>query len=327
MKTMRERRRKRGGDMPRILTVTMSPSVDLQMSVDQVVPNRKLQCSELVRMPVGGGVSVARAVHRLGGDVVALFPAGGPTGQRLTQLLETEGVQVKPVSIERETRETVTVEERSSGNALRFLSDGAALTEPEWRAVLEAVESCAAEYIVASGPLPRGVPSDFYGRISTISAKTGGRLIVDAAGAALLNAAGPGTFLLKPNVAEARELAGGMPFGDFFLEGAARAIVSAGKAQGVVLSLGAGGALLATASGARRFPAPTVQVASRIGAGDSMVAGIVSALARGLTVEEAVLFGVAAGSAAVMNPGAELCRREDVERIHAELQRGREVRS
>ncbi|MCM2314939.1 MAG: 1-phosphofructokinase family hexose kinase [Thermoanaerobaculia bacterium] len=310
--------------MSKILTVTMSPSVDLQLAVEQVIPNRKLQCGESVRIPAGGGVSVARAVHRLGGDVLALFPSGGPTGERLAQLLDAAGVEVKIVPIERETRETVTVAERSSGNVFRFLPEGAALTEPEWHAVLDAVESCAAEYIVASGPLPPGVPDDFYGQLSTISARIGSRLIVDATGAALRHAAGAGTFLLKPNVAEARELAGGMPFGDYFLEGAARAIVSARKAHGLVLSMGAGGALLVTESGARRFPAPAVRVESRLGAGDSMVAGIVSALARGLTVDDAVLYGVAAGSAAVMNPGAELCRREDVERLYAVLQDGRE---
>ena len=76
-----------------------------------------------------------------------------------------------------------------------------------------------------------------------------------------------------------------------------------------------GGALLVSEAVTRRIAAPAVPIRSRVGAGDSMVAGLVLALAQGRSLEEAATYGVAAGSAAVMTPGSELCRREDTERI------------
>jgi len=87
----------------------------------------------------------------------------------------------------------------------------------------------------------------------------------------------------------------------------------------VVVSLGAGGAELVTADAAEHVRAPTAPVRSKVGAGDSMVAGLVSALARGESVRDAVRFAVAAGAAAVMTPGTELCRRGDTERLYASM--------
>ncbi|HVS31182.1 MAG TPA: PfkB family carbohydrate kinase [Thermoanaerobaculia bacterium] len=97
--------------------------------------------------------------------------------------------------------------------------------------------------------------------------------------------------------------------------------MAAGRTHGVVISMGAGGAIVATERGSRRIVAPTVPVVSRVGAGDSMVGGMVLALDGGATIEEAALFGIAAGAAAVMTPGTQLCRREDAERLHDEIKK------
>lgn len=99
------------------------------------------------------------------------------------------------------------------------------------------------------------------------------------------------------------------------------AIIFSGRTRAVVISMGAAGAIVATERGSRRIPATTVTVESRVGAGDSKVAGIVLALVRGATTEEATLFGIAAGSTAVMAPGTELCRREDAERLFDEMKK------
>ncbi|MFA6954926.1 MAG: 1-phosphofructokinase family hexose kinase [Thermoanaerobaculia bacterium] len=308
--------------IPAVLTVTMNPAVDVHTGVDQVVPNRKLRCGEPVREPGGGGVNVARALRRLGGDAVAIMPAGGITGTRLNDLLSSEGVTTRIVPISGETPETFTVIENSSDNQFRFVTEGPLLRDEEWTAVLEQVRAFrpVPRFIVASGTLPRGVPEDFFGRLSALAAEAGSNLIVDTSGLPLQHAAGAGTFLIKPNLAEFRGPAGGLAMSDFFLEGAAGALVASGKAKTVVVSMGAGGAVYASERGTRRVMAPTVKVKSRIGAGDSMVAGIVMGLIRDFSFDDAVLYGIAAGSAAVMNPGAELCAMEDVERLYDEMQ-------
>ena len=87
----------------------------------------------------------------------------------------------------------------------------------------------------------------------------------------------------------------------------------------LVFALGAGGALWVSRDGREYFPSPQVPVVSKVGAGDSMVAGIVLSLSRGLGLRQAVQFGVAAGAAAVMNPRRELCRRQDAEALYARI--------
>lgn len=89
--------------------------------------------------------------------------------------------------------------------------------------------------------------------------------------------------------------------------------------QNVVISLGAGGALMVNKESARFMRPPTVPIKSKVGAGDSMVAGIVLSLARGKDFQKAVLYGLAAGSSAVMTPGTELCRKEDTDKLYEKM--------
>jgi 6-phosphofructokinase 2 len=311
--------------MSTIVTLTMNPAVDVNSTTDQVVPNRKLRCDPATREPGGGGINVARAIRNLGGSARAIFLAGGVIGARLTVLVSEEGVESHPIEIAGETREVVNVTERHSGSQFRFVMEGPPVQEAEWKSALETIRDLdpVPRYLAASGTLPPGVPEDFYGRLSQIAVERGFRLIVDTSGPPLQHAIGAGTFLIKPNLTELRELTGstGGALSDFFLEGVASALVSTGRAGAVVISMGSGGAIVATERGTRRIAAPIVDVASRVGAGDSMVGGIVVALERGLPIEEAALFGIAAGSAAVTRPGTQLCGREDTERLFDELKR------
>jgi 6-phosphofructokinase 2 len=223
------------------------------------------------------------------------------------------------------TREDVNVTERATGNEYRFVVPGAELANDEWQHCLRALRSVEPrpDIVVASGSLPPSMPVDFYARVASMAQELGFLLIVDTSGEPLRYAATAGTFLLKPNVGELASITGGA-ISESVIEGAARSIVATGRAKAVVVSTGAGGAMLADDRGLRRIAAPLVPIASRAGAGDSMVGGIALALARGWDLDDAVQFGVAAGSAAVMAPGHQLCRREDTEvlfermRVHAE---------
>jgi len=91
-------------------------------------------------------------------------------------------------------------------------------------------------------------------------------------------------------------------------------VIADSPSEVLVLSLGRRGAILATAAEVPcHFHPPELPEVSAVGAGDSMVAGIVHGLAGGAPLEEAVRLGVAAGAAAVLTPGSRLCRRQDVE--------------
>jgi len=207
--------------------------------------------------------------------------------------------------------------EQVSGRQFRFLMPGPALGEDEWPHFLEWVERLqpAPDFVVASGSLPPGVPGDFYARLARLVRRIGSRLVLDTSGAALAAAVREGVYLLKPSLLEFRALAES-PGDDADLAAiAAAAVRERHWCEVLVLSLGAGGALWVDAHERERLAAPSVPVKSTVGAGDSMVAAIVVMLASGRPVREAVRFGVAAGAAAVMNPGTELCQRADAERL------------
>ena len=303
-----------------IMTVTLNPAVDVSCSVERMEPERKLRTDQPRYDPGGGGMNVARAVHLLGGEALAVWAMGGYTGGLLKDLLDGTGVRHHPVRISGQTRQSWTVIERPTSRQYRFSAPGPPMSQQESEAFLEELRRIqpAAGYVVASGALPPEVDEGFYARLAELAVSRGARFVLDTAGPSLQRALDArNVYLVKPNFGELTDLLGRELLGDADLEAAARAIVDEGRSQIVVVSLGARGALVATAEGHFWIAAPTVPIQSRVGAGDSMVAGMVLALARGLPVAEAARFGVAAGTAAAMTPGTALCRKEDADRLFA----------
>jgi 6-phosphofructokinase 2 len=301
-----------------IVTLTMNPALDVSTTVPYVLPDLKLRCETPRYEPGGGGINVARVVRRLGGDALACFPIGGPAGTLLGSLLDGEGVRQTTVPVRGWTRENLNVFEQVSGRQFRFVMPGAALAEDEWPRFLTWLEELrpSPAFVVASGSLPPGVPSDFYARLAQLARRLGSRLVLDTSGEPLAQAVAEGVYLLKPSLREFRVLADSPGGDDAELAAlAAAAVRKRGWCEVLVMSLGAGGALWVDAHGHERLAAPAVPVKSTVGAGDSMVAAIVVALMGGRSVRDAVRFGVAAGAAAVMNPGTELCHRADVDRL------------
>jgi 6-phosphofructokinase 2 len=304
-----------------VVTLTMNPTVDKHAGVEHVVAERKLRCGPPRHGPGGGGINVSLAISRLGGESLAIYPAGGAIGQMLQELLDEQDLDHWPIQIEGMTRENLTVLEETSERQFRFGMPGPTLHEEEWQRCFDALWSVdpTPDYVVASGSLPPGVSEDFFGRVARRARELGSRLIVDTSGEALLAAAEAGVHLLKPNMRELGQLAGHEIEDEEDQVSVAQEIVDQGQAEAVVISLGAGGAVLVSDGDVVRLRAPTVPIRSKIGAGDCMVAGIVLGLARDRGLLDAARFGVAAGAAAVMTPGTELCRREDTERLYKRI--------
>lgn len=308
--------------MPRIATLTMNPSLDMNTTVERVVPDEKIRCASPTHEIGGGGLNVSRVAARLGEPSHAILTAGGAIGDLLTDLIRAEGIDPIPVEVDGSTRQNPTFSETRTDRQYRFVMPGPEMTERECGAVLETLAELdpVPEYLVASGSLPPGVPDDFYARLADAEHGRGRRVIIDASGPALEAAAGHGVYLVKPNAAELQELVGRELDSDEEFEEVADGLVAHGVAEVVVLSLGAGGAYVARSDGpSLSLAVPTVRIRSRVGAGDSMVAGIVTGLARGWDIAEAVRYGLAAGAAAVMTEGSELARPEDVERLHRRM--------
>lgn len=302
-----------------IATLTMNPALDVATEAERVIPTRKLRCETPRYDPGGGGINVSRVIGTLGGTATAVYPAGGPTGDLLTSLLASHGIPRHPVTIEGLTRESFTVNEQTSGDQFRFVLPGPALSEAEQQRCLQAIAALTPrpDYLVASGSLPPGVPAGFYAELGRLARQNGMRLVLDTSGDALRQA--HGAYLLKPNRNELAQLAGRRLSGETELRDAARRLLDEGRAEVVVVSLGHDGALLVTAGDCQHFPALDVPIRSAVGAGDTMVAAIVFALAAGHELVDAVQLGIAASAATLLSPGTGLCRREDVERLYRTL--------
>ena len=304
---------------PRILTLTVNPTVDIACDADVVQPIRKIRTFNEMQDPGGGGVNVARVVRELGGDALALVLAGGFPGQFLEELLAEEHVPCRALRIAGRTRISYTVHDRTSRQEYRFVAAGPTVAEPEWQAALAAVEQEPGAWIVASGSLAPGMPEDFYARLAAIAARTGRHLVLDSSGPPLRAALGRGLALIKPSLGEFESLVGRSLRQADALEQAAADMVRAGAAERIAVTRGHLGALLATAAGVLHLPPIEVEAHSAVGAGDSFTGAMVLALARGASDADAFAWGMAGGAAAVMHTGTAHPARGDVERLHAQL--------
>ncbi len=308
--------------MARLVTVTVNPSLDTTAVADRVEADRKIRCGEARLDAGGGGINVARAVTALGGDALAVWTMGGVFGTGIRGRLDAEGVGNVAVAIDGDTRQSFAVIEERTERHFRFSTPGPRLRPEELDGIVAAVEETAPEYLVISGGIPAGVDPGFYRRLAAVGFDAGARVVVDTHDEALRAVLEEGrVYLVKPNYRELLAAARVSPDGtEPDVVEAARRLIGATGTDVVVVSLGAGGAVLVTGDDADRIRAPTVPIRSRIGAGDSMVAGLVLRLQAGDSLPEAVRYGVAAGSAAVMTPGTKLCRLEDVDRLYASME-------
>lgn len=304
---------------PEIATLTLNPTIDVGLEIDHVLPTTKLRSRSELYEPGGGGLNVARIFERFGGRAHCTFLSGGATGATLEKLLERFGLEHNPVPIAGDTRICCNVAEIESGKDFRFIPPGPRVSEAEWQACLAALDAAQGSYLIASGSLPRGVPADFYARVAKIARSRGMRMVLDSSNDALRQGlAGGGVFLVKPSEAELGHVAGRKLTTHDEIARTAMEIVERGHAELVAVTMGPEGGLLASAEGCHYLPAIEVETDSAVGAGDSFLAAMVYKLAQGWEALEAFRYGLAAGSAAVMTPGTEMCHPDDVERLYRE---------
>ena len=300
----------------RIVTLTLNPAVDIACTAAAVRPTHKIRTTDERYDPGGGGINVARVVHVLGGDTCALIMTGDFSGGLIEEMLADAGVAWQRLPIAGRSRISLAVHDRETGLEYRFVPEGPVVSEAEWRAALAVLGAVEADWVVASGSLPRGMPEDFYAQAARIAASRGQKFALDTSGASLRHGVGAGVSLLKLSETEFASLIGHTPGDAQAQELAIAALIREGAAEMIAVSLGAEGAVLANADGVWRRPALPVQVRSSVGAGDSFLAGLVFGLGCGMAPGDALDIGMAAGAAAVSAYGTAQVRREDVEAFH-----------
>lgn len=298
-----------------IVTLTVNPALDKSAHFKGLVAEQKIRCEEPQYDAGGGGINVSKAISRLGGTSLAVFTSGGPTGKMLEGLVSKEVIECRPVEIQNWTRESFVGVDDNTNSQYRFSFPGPVILSAEKEEIIKTIQELKPKFLVVSGGLNKDLETDFYQKITEIAKKSDAKLIADTSGEALEKVLETGVYMIKPNVGELAKLIGVERLELEEVNQAAKQIIAKGGAEIVVVSLGPQGAVLVTKDSYEFVPAPNVAKKSTVGAGDSMVGGMVWALSQNKSLKEVIRWGVACGSAATMNEGTQLFKFEDAKRL------------
>jgi 6-phosphofructokinase 2 len=303
-----------------IATLTMNPSIDQHIFIDRLVKEDAIRARDIRRDPGGKGINVSRVLKELGAPTVAFGICGGGGGYMVKSLLHERGIPFQSIEVAEETRINFILTDRSDRTQTRISAPGPWVSLEEADRVVELLMSLEPPpaWWALGGSLPRGIPTDFYARVVRALAARRARCFIDADDEVLEIGIEAKPYGIKPNDYELARLVGRELHGDAEIFDAAREVVACGVTV-VAVTLGADGALVVTEDEAVRARVPQVEVLSKVGAGDSFLAGLILGLSRGDSLEHATRFASAAGTAAVMFEGTHLCRREDVSRLEPQV--------
>ena len=300
-----------------IITLTINPALDKSAYVDGLVATQKLKCHSIEYQPGGGGINVSRVLGRLGQKTHCLFTSGGDTGKYLNDLLHKEGVTTEAIPVKEWTRENLSVVDTRTNLQYRFGMPGSKLEKIELEATKSLVDRLLkpGDMLVLSGSLPEETPTDYYAQLIKLVSPKKIKVVIDTSGPALLKSLKEKVFLLKPNQKELAHLAGKDYLSRTEQEDYALKMIQSKKAEYIIVSLGAGGAFLASKEGVFYQANPSISPKSTIGAGDSMVAGLIYALTKHFSLPEILKWGVACGAATTMRTGTALADKTDITKV------------
>jgi len=285
-----------------IYTVTLNPALDRELTVPALVFDDVLRAAES-RVDCGGkGFNVSRMLSALGAPSIALGFAGGHTGEMLRDGLAALGIETDFVWVAGETRTNVSIVAATHDHHIKVNEPGPTISAEEQAVLRARVRERArhGDWWVLAGSLPPGIAPTFYADLIRDIQAAGARVLLDTSGAALRHGCAAEPFLAKPNAAEAGELTG-MP-----VRSIEQALVAAEALRGIphlVISMGADGALMVHAENGWLATPPAIQQRNPIGAGDSLVAGLVWGLSQGWAPAEVLRWGVACGAATAAHAG------------------------
>lgn len=292
----------------KVLTLTVNPALDKSAKVDGLVADQKLKCHSIDYQAGGGGINISRLLTRLEVETECVFTSGGDTGAYLQQLLHNEHVSSSPIPVEGFTRENLSVVDTKTNLQYRFGMPGKPILDSELQLIKSTINTKIEDndVLALSGSLAPNMPTDYYARlIASINNKTV-KIIADTSGQALINLIEQPLYLIKPNQKELAYLAGKDFLSTKEQEAFAMHLVTTKRIEYVAVSMGSRGAFLASKNGIIYQSTPSVPVKSTIGAGDSMVAGLIYGIRHQYAPEKMLKYGVACGVATTMSEGTNL---------------------
>ncbi|MBK5093510.1 MAG: 1-phosphofructokinase family hexose kinase [Actinobacteria bacterium] len=303
-----------------IYTVTLNPTLDITYVLEEVSFGEPVKANDVLKNPGGKGINVSRVLRSMGMDSVATTIVGGYVGEEVLHLLQKEGLILQVVKIENETRTNVVVYGRKDEKELVIRAAGPPVKDTETERITSFIFNVAIspELLVLSGSLPPGVKKDIYSSLINEAKTRGVKVVLDSDGRPFKFGVEAGPYLIKPNRVELQYLAGREMRDDAAIREFCEGLLEKGL-EIVVVSLGSEGAMMITREGAWKGTVPSV-AENTVGAGDSMVAGLLIGIVQSKPLEEMFRMGLACGVSAVMNAGPGLCEPEIYKEVYPEIE-------
>lgn len=297
-------------------TITLNPSIDQRWIVDGLAKDDANRAKSVLETPGGKGINVSKVIRELGGDTRAYALLGGLTGELLKELVKGLDFPLSWVRIRGNTRMNTIVTDVKDRTQTRISAPGPRMSVSELAGFVRVLLRAKPKPVfwVFGGSPPRGLSGSVYRDLIRTLQKSGTPCVLDADDEALRMGVEAKPFMIKPNEHEMQRLYGKKLHTIHDHHRAARVFVKKGIHL-VVVSLASRGALFVTNKEAFRIGAPPVTVKSHIGAGDSLIGGVIWGLAKKMSLRDAAKVGIAAGASAVMREAPRLCRREDIPRL------------
>lgn len=255
-----------------IYTITLNPSIDYIVQIDQLNLGGLNRMKQDYKLPGGKGINVSRVLNQLNVPSLATGFLGGFTGNFIKDWLQNEGVKTGFVTVKDDTRINIKLKH---GEETEINGLGPAISEKEINGFLKVMDKVTAnDIVILSGSVPPSLGNDFYNKIIQICKEKKAEFMIDTTGQELLDALPNHPILIKPNHHELADLFG-------VKLGSVEELIPYGKkclelgAQHVIVSMAGDGALLFTGEDVYFADALKGELKNSVGAGDSMIAGFV----------------------------------------------------
>jgi len=293
-----------------IYTLTLNPSIDYIINIDNFVPGAINLTNSEYKLPGGKGINVSQVLKNLSTENIALGFVGGFTGNFIKESLKEKGITQDFIEVPGDTRINIKMkdsknESEINGNSPKISTEALSSLDKKLKLLKKG------DILVLSGSVPKSISIDIYKRIME-TIPTSVKVVLDTKGKSMLEGLEGKPYMIKPNNHE---------LGDFFdVElNSIEEIVTYGKkiielgAQNLIVSMAGDGAILITPNASYLASAPKGELINSVGAGDSLVAGFIDGISKKLDIVEAFKLGVACGSASAFSEN--LCTKIEVENL------------
>lgn len=302
----------------KVITLTLNPAIDVHCECNDFAL-KKESIAKIISRDMGGkGVNLSRALLSCGKKHKSLVVTGAENGDEFKRELDKDGLDLIEVSIDGRIRENITIHQAEVGET-RLSFEGFTAPSDLLEKVLDAIPSDLSDYILTfTGSTPKGASKESVMDFLKKLKGRGAKLVLDSRSLTIEDIIAVSPWLIKPNEDESKTYSG-LEMTDFKQAKQVAKKFHDSGVENALISLGGRGAVLVNNDGEFEAVAPKIEVLSTIGAGDSMIAGFISAELDGMTSADKLNFAISCGSSACMERGTKAPKIENITKLFKEM--------